>query len=434
LQLTAINARIVTMKKEIVGIVVGGGPAPGINSVISAATIEAINEGKQVVGIVGGFNCLFDGNENAIIPLTIDHVSRVHLRGGSILRTSRGTPDDAKQRFKILMSMLKRAKIKYLISIGGEGSLFVAHWIEKEARGSVNVVHVPKTIDNDVPMPGGLATFGYQTARHIGVQIVENLMEDARTMGRWYFVTTMGRNAGHLALGMGVASGATVTLIPEEFGEEKVKLTRVADILAGSIIKRLAMGRDHGVAILAEGIADRLDPEELVSEQVEKDSMGRVRLSDIPLGRLLRALVRKTLGELGIRVTIVDKSTGYEMRAADPIPYDVEYTRNLGYGAVRFLLKGGTGSMIVVYEGNIKPIPFVEMLEFSDGTIRVRKVDLNSEAYEVARKYMIRLERGDFVRPQLDELAKVTSLGPEEFRKRFGYLVDRTTVSYPLPF
>ncbi len=422
-----------TMKKEVVGIVVGGGPAPGINSVISAATIEAINAGKQVFGIVGGFNCLFDGKENSIIPLTIDDVSRVHLRGGSILRTSRGTPGDAKQKFKTLMSMLKQARIKYLISIGGEGSLFVAHWIEKEARGSVNVVHVPKTIDNDVPMPGGLATFGYQTARHVGVQIVEDLMEDARTMGRWYLVTTMGRNAGHLALGMGVASGATVTLIPEEF-EEKVTLAKVADVFAGSIIKRLAMGRDHGVAILAEGIADRLNPEELASEQVEKDSMGRVRLSDVPLGRLLRGLVRKTLEKLGINVTIVDKNIGYEMRAADPIPYDVEYTRNLGYGAVRFLLKGGTGSMIVVYEGNIKPIPFVEMLEYSDGSIRVRKVDLNSEAYEVARKYMIRLERADFQAPQLDQLAGVTNLKPEEFTKRFGYLVDRTTVSYPLPF
>jgi ATP-dependent phosphofructokinase / diphosphate-dependent phosphofructokinase len=422
-----------TMKKEIVGIVVGGGPAPGINSVISAATIEAINEGKQVVGIVGGFNCLFDGKENSIIPLTIDDVSRVHLRGGSILGTSRGTPDDAKQRFKTLMSMLKQAKIKYLISIGGEGSLFVAHWIEKEARGSVNVVHVPKTIDNDVPMPGGLATFGYQTARHIGVQIVENLMEDARTMGRWYLIPTMGRNAGHLALGMGVASGATVTLIPEEF-EEKVTLTKVADMLVGSIIKRLAMGRNHGVAILAEGIAERLNPEDLASELAEKDSMGRVRLSDIPLGRLLRGVVKKTLEKLGINVTIVDKNVGYELRAADPIPYDVEYTRNLGYGAVRFLLKGGTGSMIVVYEGNIKPIPFVEMLEFSDGSIKVRKVDLNSEAYEVARKYMIRLERADFQTPQLDALAGVTNLKPEEFKQRFAYLVDRTTVCYPLPF
>ena len=119
-------------------------------------------------------------------------------------------------------------------------------------------------------------------------------------------------------------------------------LAKVADVLAGSIIKRLAMGRDHGVAILAEGIADRLDAEELASEQVEKDSMGRVRLSDIPLGRLLRGLVKKTLEKLGINVTIVDKNIGYEMRAADPIPYDVEYTRNLGYGAVRFLVKGGT--------------------------------------------------------------------------------------------
>jgi 6-phosphofructokinase 1 len=248
-------------------------------------------------------------------------------------------------------------------------------------------------------------------------------MEDARTMGRWYIVTTMGRNAGHLALGMGVASGATVTLIPEEF-EENVIIAKVADMLAGSIIKRLAMGRNHGVAILAEGIADRLNPEAFASEQVEKDSMGRVRLSDVPLGRLLRSRVRKTLEELGINVTIVDKNIGYEMRAADPIPYDVEYTRNLGYGAVRFLVKGGTGSMVVVYEGNIRAIPFVEMLEFSDGSVKVRKVDLNSEAYEVARKYMIRLETTDFQTPGLDRLAGVTNLKSGQFKEKFGYLVN----------
>jgi 6-phosphofructokinase 1 len=411
--------------KEIVGIIVGGGPAPGINGVISSATIEAIRAGKTVVGIVGGFKPLFEGDKNCAVPLAIDDVSRIHTDGGSILRTSRDYPDKVKEKFKILMSTLEHIGIKYLVTIGGEGTLFMANWIEREARGSISVVHVPKTIDNDIPLPGGASTFGYQTARHWGVEIVKNIMEDARTMGRWYFITTMGRHAGHLALGMGKASGATITLIPEEFGEERLSFKKVADMLTGSIIKRLSMNRDHGVAILAEGISEKFDLEELSHyEQLEKDETGRIRLSEIQLGRVLKNFVKKTLDEMGINVTIVDKNIGYELRAADPIPFDIEYTRNLGYGAVRYLLRGGTGSMITFFEGYLKPIPFVEMIDYSTGRIKIRTVDITSETYEVGRKYMIRLEKEDFEGENLERLAKTVNLTPEEFKNRFGYLLE----------
>jgi 6-phosphofructokinase len=410
--------------KDVVGIIVGGGPAPGINGVISAATIEAINEGKGVVGIRGGFKSLFNGDKSAAVPLTIDDVSRIHTQGGSILRTSRDYPDRVKERFKILMTTLKQLGIKHLITIGGEGTLFMANWIEKEARGAINVVHVPKTIDNDIPLPGGASTFGYETARHWGVEIVKNIMEDAKTMGRWYFVTTMGRHAGHLALGMGKAAGATITLISEEF-EERLSLKKIADMLVGSIIKRLSMGRDHGVAVLAEGIAEKFDIEELSQyEQLEKDETGRIRLSEIQLGRALKSLVKKTLDSLGIKITIVDKNIGYELRAADPIPFDIEYTRNLGYGAVRYLLRGGTGSMITFFEGHLRPVPFVEVMDYSTGKVKVRKVDIASETYEVGRKYMIRLEKEDFEGENLKRLAKTVKLRPEGFKNRFGYLVE----------
>lgn len=409
--------------KDIVGIIVGGGPAPGINGVISAATIEAINEGKRVVGIMGGFKSLFNGDKSSAIPLTIDAVSRIHTQGGSILRTSRDYPDRVKERFKILMSTLKQLRIRHLVTIGGEGTLFMANWIEKEARRSISVVHVPKTIDNDIPLPGGVSTFGYQTARHWGVKIVKNIMEDAKTTGRWYFITTMGRHAGHLALGIGKAAGATVTLVSEEFGE-MLPLQSVADILAGAIIKRLFMGRDHGIAVLAEGIAEKFDLEELKRyEQLEKDETGRIRLSEIQLGRVLKHRVKETLDSMGIKVTIVDKNIGYELRAADPIPFDAEYTRNLGYGAVRYLLRGGTGSMITFFEGHLRPIPFVEIINHSTGRVKVRKVDITSETYEVGRKYMIRLEKEDFKGENLKRLARTANLTPEKFKKRFGHLV-----------
>jgi len=255
------------------------------------------------------------------------------------------------------------------------------------------------------------------------VNIVDNLIQDAKTTGRWYFITTMGRYAGHLALGIGKAAGATVTLISEEL-EDNVSFKKVADVLTGSIIKRLSMDRDYGVAVLAEGIAEKFDHDELCKyEQLEKDETGRVRLSEIQLGRILKNFVKKTLESMGINLTIVDKTVGYELRASAPIPFDIEYTRDLGYGVIRYLLKGGTGAMIVFDEGRLRPIPFVELMDYSTGKVKMRPVDLTSETYKVGREYMIRLEKGDFQGENLERLAKTAKMKPEEFKNRFGYIV-----------
>lgn len=412
------------MKKEVLAIVVGGGPAPGINGVISAATIEAINEGMKVMGIVGGFKSLFAGDKKAVRQLSIEDVSRIYTTGGSILRTSRDPVDTAKEKFTVLLATLRQLNVRYLLTIGGDGTAFMARWIEKETRGKLSVVHVPKTIDNDLYLPGERSSFGYNTARHWGVEIVKNLMEDAKTTGRWYFITTMGRNAGHLALGIGKAAGAPLTLIPEEFGERTVSFQEVADILEGSIIKRLSMKKDHGVAVLAEGISGKLDMTELETlEDIQRDEAGRIRLSEIQLGLIFRNIVKKSLESRGIRTTIVHKTIGYELRAAAPIPYDIEYTRNLGYGAVRFLHCGGSGAMIVFEEGRLRPISFVELTDPLTGKIRNKLVDINSENYEVGRKYMIRLEKEDFSPPGITVMAKAAGMSVAQFNKKFSSLV-----------
>lgn len=413
-----------TKGKEIVGIIVGGGPAPGINGVISSAAIEAINHGKKVLGIVGGFKALFEGDRKAFLELSIDDVSRIHSEGGSILRTSRDFPEKANDRFTVLVQTLKALGIRSLITIGGDGTLFMANWIQRETRGEIAVVHVPKTIDNDLLLPGGMPTFGYESARHWGVIVVNNLMKDAQTTGRWYFVTTMGRYAGHLALGIGKASGATITVIPEEFIEEKISFKKVADIIEGSIIKRLSMGKDHGVAILAEGISNKFDIEELSQyEDLSTDETGRIRLSDIQLGRLIKKIVQESLSRRGLNITIMDKTVGYELRSANPIPFDCEYTRNLGYGAVRFLLHGGSGAMITVTEGRIKTVPLAEMIDPLTGKARIRLVDTESEGYTVAREYMIRLEKRDLEKqPLLQKLSHAGKIPVAECRKRFSYL------------
>jgi 6-phosphofructokinase 1 len=409
--------------KQTLAIVVGGGPAPGINGVISAVTVEAGNRGLKVIGIMDGFKWLFRGNTGKIMRLTNKNAWYIHNRGGSILRTARDFPDNPEEKFEVMIKALKALKIKFLITIGGDGTAYMAREIEKRTRGLLSIVHVPKTIDNDLPLPGGVPTFGFETARHWGAEIVENIIEDARTTGRWYFVTTMGRHTGHLAFGIGKAAGATITIIPEECKEKQLKFTKVADILEGSIIKRLSMGYFHGVAILAEGVAGKIDVKELSQyEHIEKDERGVLRLSEIQLGRIIAIFVRKSLESRGIKIKIIHKNIGYELRAADPIPFDAEYTRNLGYSAVEYLLNGGSGAMITFFEGRLNPVSFKKIIDPATNKTRLRYVDIKSEPYMVGRKYMIRLERADFGPKKIAKLARAGRMTIDEFKKRFSYL------------
>ncbi len=409
--------------KEKLAILVGGGPAPGINGVISAATIEAVNQGKEVIGILDGFKHLSKGKTDKVVPLTIDAVSRIHNTGGTILRTSRENPTKDPEKMKNVVAALTNLGIKYLLSIGGDDTAYSASKVEEAVSGKILVAHIPKTIDNDLPLPGGMPTFGFQTARHLGVQLVQNLMEDAKSTGRWYLVIAMGRSAGHLALGMGRAAGATVTVIAEELPKEKISMKRVCDILTGSIIKRLVSGKDHGVAIVGEGIALRFDEEEMKElKDVERDEHGHIRIAEIPLGKVLKNRLKDITSGFGLKVGFVEKDIGYELRCNPPIPFDAEYTRNLGYGGVRFLLEGGSGAMVIFSNDKITPLYFKDMLDPATKKTRVRLVDTESESYKIARKYMIRLEKEDFDGERLKRLADTVKLAPEEFKKRFGYL------------
>jgi 6-phosphofructokinase len=220
--------------------------------------------------------------------------------------------------------------VSQLITIGGDDTAYSAMKLEERARGTIRVVHVPKTIDNDLDLPSYVDTFGFQTARHHGVEIVKNLMVDAKTTSRWYFVVAMGRKAGHLALGIGKAAGATLTLISEEF-DTPIRLKAIVDTLVGAIVKRLSHGRTDGVAVLAEGLVEVVRTSDIEGlEGIERDAHGHIRIAEVDFGNIVKAAVQKRLKELGIKTTIVAKNIGYELRCADPIPFDMDYTRDLG--------------------------------------------------------------------------------------------------------
>jgi 6-phosphofructokinase 1 len=411
-------------EKGRLGIVVGGGPAPGINGVISAAAIEAINEGVKVIGIYDGFRWLVQGDISRIIELGIKDVSRIHWTGGSILRTSRENPTKNPEKLRRVIESLEQLKIKYLLTIGGDDTSYTAVRIEEVAKGAVQVAHVPKTIDNDLPLPDNDVTFGFQSARHVGVNLIESLMEDAKTTSRWYFIVTMGRRSGFLALGIGKAAGATLTLIAEEFKEEKISLSHLCDIIEGAIIKRKFLGHEHGVLIMSEGIGERLDQKELDGiESVERDEFDHPRLSEIDLGKIVKEEIKRRFANRGQKITIVEKDIGYELRSCPPIPFDLEYTRDLGHGAVRFLLSGGSGALITLRGGHLEPVPFDKIIDRQTGKVKVRMVDTTADSYQIALKYMIRLEKEDFENSEtLQGLAKTAGLSVKEFRQRFEYL------------
>ena len=417
-------------------ILVGGGPAPGINGVISAVTIEAERRELDVIGVRDGFKHLVAGDTSRCEPLTAAQVGPWYSRGGSFLGTARVNPAKNPADMDRVLAALKQLGVGYLVTIGGDDTAFSGSQVYKKAGGAIKVAHVPKTIDNDLPLPPGIPTFGFETARHLGVNLSRSLHEDARTAGRWYIVVSMGRAAGHLALGIGKASAATLTLIAEEFRGKPFSLDHLCDLLVGAMVKRKAEGKGYGLAILAEGLLEAIGEKGLLEAlgddlgkygNVEKDPHGHLRLGEIEFGRMVRYRVAAKLKEFGLSITMMDKDLGYELRCADPIPFDAEYTRDLGYGAVKFLLSpeaGQFGAIVSVVGGNLVPLPFEQMIDPTTQRMRPRVVDVDSVAYECARQYMTRLEKHDFESAvQLHKLSSVVKMTPQQFKERFGYLV-----------
>ena len=179
---------------------------------------------------------------------------------------------------------------------------------------------------------------------------------------------------------------------------------------------------ENGTVVLAEGIAELLDPADLQGiENAERDDHGHVRLSELPLGNVLKDELKQRFARRGIAVKLVAKDIGYELRCAHPIPFDSEYTRDLGYGAARTILEGGSGCMITRQNGTIVTIPFAELMDPRTGRTRVRLVDVRSESYTVARQYMIRLGPADVADELwLQALADAGRTTTADLRARFG--------------
>ena len=413
-------------------------PGPGLNGVIAAATIEGINQGYEVIGFRDGFKYIAAGDTTQIKPLAIRDVKDIHIKGGSILGTARTNPTKSEEQMKNIFTVFEKLGITALVTIGGDDTAFSASHVAKRSNGKIKVAHVPKTIDNDLPLPGTAPTFGYETARHYGVQIVRNLdRRRAHHVALVYHHQHGPRGRPSRARHRQGLGGHALASSPRNSADAPVTVDEVCDIIIGSIIKRNAEGSQYGLVVLAEGLIESLGEKGLIAAlpdgqlerfgKVVRDDHGHLRLGEIEFGRLMKELLTQRLEKLGIKMTFIDKDLGYELRCADPIPFDAEYTRDLGYAAVKFLRSPEAekyGAIISFVDGKMNPLPFDDMLDPKTGRMQNRKVNVDGEAFECACAYMIRLEREDFEdERKLSKLASVVGLKPAEFRSRFGYTI-----------
>jgi 6-phosphofructokinase 1 len=429
----AIKRRIKMKKKcdgapKKLGIVCGGGPAPGMNAVISSVAITAITRGfDEVIGFREGFKHISAGSKDHYEVLTIEKVTRIFNRGGVHLMTSRTNPSHNPEMLANIVKVFKELGITHLVTIGGEDTAFSAMKVAEFAATqdyTIHSVHVPKTIDNDLPLPQGVPTFGFETARAAGTQIARAIYEDARSTNRWFVVVCMGRKSGYLTLGIGKSAAATVNLIPEEFCmncSEKL----LVDTIVGSIFKRMVDGKSYGMAVVAEGFLELPGFFEGIDD-VRKDEHGHPILSEIHFSGHLKRKIEERLAYFGYpKMRVTHKDIGYELRCVDPIPFDLEYCRNLGWAAVDFLCENGTQAMITIQNESIAPIPFTKMFDPETGKVRIRIVDRNLSYFQVAREFTIRLTPEDFLNDEmLEELAKVAHTTPEKFKKELFHVVE----------
>lgn len=364
-----------------IGVLCGGGPAPGFNGVIHAVVNAAHRRGATVIGIPDGYKHLMAGDVSPCYELTPAHVAGISTTGGGILRTNRANPKKSPESMDNVVAAVKELQLDALVTIGGDDTATSARNVAAALDGKLRVAHVPKTIDNDLPLRGMAPTFGYNTAADVGATLCKNLRVDALTTSRWYLVSAMGRSAGHLALAMADGAEADLCLIREEFEESGATLDQLAELTETAIRMRRDAGQEGGLVVFAEGILEKLDPEELKAAigTLELDEHGNPRMSEIDLGKAVRDAVVARMDDAPGFVT---KIIGYELRCADPVAFDVQYTTNLGAAAVAFLHDGSGDGIIAITDGATNVLRFEDLWDEETGRIPVRRVDLNGSSWQ----------------------------------------------------
>jgi 6-phosphofructokinase 1 len=371
------------MMKDAVAILCAGGPAPGINTVISSVTKIFINNGFNVLGINGGYKSLF-ADEPSFEFLDFEYADQIYSRGGSALKMSRYKPKD--DEFKV--DFFKKNNVKLLVTIGGDDTASTANRLTKflsSQKIDVKSIHVPKTIDNDLPLPEGTPTFGYHSAKEEGVRLATTIYEDARTSGNWFVVSAMGREAGHLAFGIGTATHYPMIVIPEMFNQTKITFDKIIRLVVSSMVKRRILGIDYGVAIISEGVFHFMSDEEIIDTGINftYDDHGHPELGNVSKSHIFNMLTQQHLKNLRINVKSRPEEIGYELRCCRPIAYDLSYATRLGLGVYTLYKQGATGCMTTIGRGgNISPL-YMKDVEDEHGKVKPRLVNIESGQVQI---------------------------------------------------
>jgi len=318
------------MKK--VGILTGGGDCPGLNAVIRASVRYAAKEGYQVIGIKNGWKGLI---ENDVTELGFQSVSGILPKGGTILGTSRTNPYKKEDDIKKARENFKKMGLEALIVVGGEDTLGVANKLYKEG---INVVGVPKTIDNDLNCTD--VTFGFDTAINIVTEAIDRIHTTAESHHRIMVVEVMGRHAGWIALESGIAGGADVILIPEV----PIDLDEVCE----TIKKRHSRGKTFSIVVVAEGA--QFKKGSMVLQEEKLDAFGHVRLGGI--GQRVGDEIEKRTG-YETRVTVL----GHIQRGGTPTAFDRVLATRFGIKAMELVLKKDYGKMASLQGNKIIAVP-----------------------------------------------------------------------------
>ncbi len=401
------------MKKSIV-ILCGGGPAPGINTVISSVAKIFLKDGYRVIGLHEGYKNLFS-KKPVMQDIDFQFADEIYKSGGSALQMSRYKPKDSEFRTDFFVNN----NVKLLVTIGGDDTASTANRISKFlAKNNVKIrnIHVPKTIDNDLPLPEGTPTFGYQSAKQEGVKIATTIYEDARTSGNWFVVSAMGREAGHLAFGIGGACHYPMIIIPEMFNKTKITFDKIIRLIISSMIKRKILEIDYGVAIISEGVFHFMTDEEIKATEINftYDEHGHPELGNVSKAHIFNMLLQRKLKELNIKIKSRPVELGYEIRCVRPIAFDLMYCALLGMGVKYLFDKGITGCMVTSDpKGDIAPLYLKDVVD-EHGKVKPRLVNMDSQKaklifedslqyltkadYNAAKKYIANPEEYDFVK------------------------------------
>ena len=385
----------IASKKSIL-IICGGGPAPGVNAVISTVAKIFLKDGYRVLGVHEGFKGIFSERPE-IKEFDFSHADRIFSRGGSTLIMSRFKPNEE----SLNKALFLENNVKLLVSIGGDDTASTANritdYLSKEKISIANI-HVPKTIDNDLPLPDRNPTFGFHSAKDEGVRIGNTTYEDARTSNNWFVMSTMGRSAGHLAFGIATSCHFPMMIIPEMFDRTNITFDKVVRLIISSMIKRKIADINYGVALISEGVFYIMPNSELDRCNINftYDEHGHPELGNVSKSHIFNMLVQVRLKELGINIKSRPVELGYELRCCRPVGFDLTLCTLLGMGVKKMFDEGLSGCIVTANsKGEVSPL-FMADLQGNDGKIAPRLVNINSDFARLCFQNLHYLEEADY--------------------------------------